>query len=276
MPSFFFPVWEFSISPLHVLSTSASPSFHRERAWHAICASAVRIVLPYQESGSQTQTVAQRARKMALCRTEPMATENIQYMSASTYSHGTCSLRSTTNSEGENWNLFMFLSIFSPFNNTAICPHFSAGLLAHQSPLCLATCSAFLIYTLQKGCLLNPSPLQRCLPTLFNLKVTSSLLEKRKSVWSHFFHCLLRVGAQFGVMQAGAALGQTKPAVNLLLYCDYMILITFAKYLFTRLRAWLPVAAVLCWRNYLDEFPGIFRGLKTRVFSRIHCGVTWI
>lgn len=65
-----------------VLYLSAAHSFHfclfvcvlsilsllhllRERAWHKICASAVEIVLPYQESGCRTQTVAECAREMA-------------------------------------------------------------------------------------------------------------------------------------------------------------------------------------------------------------------
>lgn len=47
----------FPLLPLHL--------FTGRELWHAIRASAVGIVLPYQESGSQTQTVAQRARKMA-------------------------------------------------------------------------------------------------------------------------------------------------------------------------------------------------------------------
>lgn len=71
--------YSFSVIVLHL---SAAHSFHfclfvcvlsilsllhllRERAWHEICASAVEIVLPYQESGCRTQTVAECAREMA-------------------------------------------------------------------------------------------------------------------------------------------------------------------------------------------------------------------
>ena len=57
----FFPLQPLCVCFNHLL---IAPSF-QDRAWREICASAVEIMPPYQESGCQTQTLAQLAREMA-------------------------------------------------------------------------------------------------------------------------------------------------------------------------------------------------------------------
>lgn len=151
---------------------------------------------------------------------------------------------------------------FPPFfNNTASCPHFPAGLLAHQSPLCLATCSAFLIYTLQRVIYLIPAPSKDFFQP-FSISELHLLCwgykEKRKSV------CRCTVWSIAGRSSTGTNQTSSKPVTLLWLYDYYHI----CKIPFS-LSSGRDCLLQLCyaWEITWMSFQGCFEALKREYFQ---------